>query len=286
MSSRFYDFPDPVTAIDHVVDVWRTEDFSLRDDLSAANIANRQASLASQNMGRHTIAKGVARNKVKMQKLRNLAVHLLNYSANVDLAKNPMNVKAVQTFINVGDTDDTKTVSNCMIAISNISANEQVRAMLLEINAMHKFTNYLQYIKGASTHWAAALLFYYFSCDKESEDRVYNACSAFAQLNGLSKEMDTRMVALYTMNNLMPCIDRQRVVEIAMKIIMSMFDINSSTFDKNLTFNCLLCLQNMSCFSNTHVVLFGLNITGLLSYFAHLAVQHKNPGASNVVHNI
>lgn len=278
VSSRFFDFPQPEAAIDHVVDVWRTEDFNLKDEQSAGNIANRAASLATQNMGRNTIAKGVARNKVKMQKLRNLALHLLNYSASVDLTKNPLNVKSVQTFINVAETDDIKVVSNCTIALSNISSNEQVRAMLLEINAMHKITGYLQYIKGASTQWAAALLFYYFSCDKESEDRIYNACSAFAQLNGLSKEMDTRMVALYTMNNLMPCIDRQRVVEIAMKIIMSMFDLDSITFDKNLILNALLCLQNMSCFSNTHTTLFSLNITGLLQYFANVAVHHKNPG--------
>jgi hypothetical protein len=104
------------------------------------------------------------------------------------------------------------------------------------------------------------------SCDKESEDRVYNACSTFLQviyvymyicvyvcymsyillyfdllchmpyaichtlimsfnllllllchmpcssyviqLNGSSKDPETRMLSLYTLNNLMPCIDR------------------------------------------------------------------------------
>lgn len=70
----------------------------------------------------------------------------MNYSASVDLKRTQFTVKMIQTFINVADCDDTKTVSNCMIALSNIAADASVRSILFEMNAMHKITNMLQYL--------------------------------------------------------------------------------------------------------------------------------------------
>jgi hypothetical protein len=58
-----------------------------------------------------------------------------------------------------------------MIAISNISSNEHVRGYLMEINALHKLSSMCQSIYGKQSAWAAALLYYYFSTDKETEDR-------------------------------------------------------------------------------------------------------------------
>ncbi len=297
--SRFFAFPSPPDRVDNVVDRWRTDDFSMKDDVFSngngngnggngnvgGGIVNTRASVTMANAGGvqsvdsagNRQAAGL-RNKVKLMKQRNLALHLMNYSAHVDFKKSSFTVKSVQTFINVAESDDTKTVSNCMIALSNISSDSQVRAILLEINAMHKITNMLQFLRGRSSHWSAGLLFYYFSCDKESEDRVYNASSILLQANGNSKDPQTRLIALYTLNNLMPCIDRQRVAEFIMRILLNHFDANIVFHDKYLTEIYLVIMQNMTWFTNAHSTLMNCNILDLLEKFAQFAAKNKHGG--------
>lgn len=109
--------------------------------------------------------------KLREKKHLNLSKHLVNYSSNLELNKDALSVSSVQTFINVAETENPLILSNCIIALSNISSSEHVRGILFEINAFHKFANMLQHIKGKPAVWATALLFYYFSCDKETEDR-------------------------------------------------------------------------------------------------------------------
>jgi hypothetical protein len=290
--SRFYSFPAPPDRVDNVVDRWRTEDFTMKDDFfsngnGSANgngnggVVNTRASVSMANAAGDTAGNRQAaglRNKVKLMKQRNLALHLMNYSAHVDFKKAAFAVKSVQTFINVAESDDTKTVSNCMIALSNISSDPQVRSILLEINAMHKITNMLQFLRGRSAHWSAGLLFYYFSCDKESEDRVYNASSILLQANGNSKDPQTRLIALYTLNNLMPCIDRQRVAEFIMRILLNHFDPNIVFHDKHLTDIYLTIMQNMTWFTNAHSTLMSCSILELLEKFAQYAAKNKNGG--------
>ena len=192
VTSRFYGFPDPDNNIDKQVDTWRSEDFHLRDETLDEDSAHYGAVYgggtitsrsAGSNAGSKHIVSGI-KNKVKIVKHRNLATHLMNYSASPDVNLQAFTMKDVQTFVNVSDTDDAKTVSNCMIAISNIASSDHVRNVLFEINALHKMTNMLQHIRGKSALRAAGLLFYYFSCDNDSEDRVYNSCSTFLQANG------------------------------------------------------------------------------------------------------
>ena len=124
--------------------------------------------------------------KLKEKKHQNLSLHLVNYSANPELNKTTLTLRAVQTFVNVAESHNPVIVSNCVIALSNISSHPHVRSLLVEINALHKLSNMMTAIKGAQAAWAAALLFYYFSCDKETEDRVYNTCSSLLQTNGSS----------------------------------------------------------------------------------------------------
>jgi hypothetical protein len=247
---------------------------------AAMNVMNGESNTVAQNNSRTVTG---LRNKVKLMKQRNLALHLMNYSAHVDFKKNPFTVKSVQTFINVAESDDTKTVSNCMIALSNISSDAMVRSILLEINVMHKITNMLQYLRGRASHWAAGLLFYYFSCDKESEDRVYNASSMLLQANGNAKDPQTRLIALYTLNNLMPCIDRQRVAEFTMRILINHFDPNIIFHDKVLMDTYLLVLQNMSWFTNAHTTLIHCSILDLLEKFAIFAAKNKNGGTKKLM---
>lgn len=204
----------------------------------------------------------------------------MNYSANPELNKSNLSLKAIQTFINVSDSDDPTTVSNCMIALSNVASSDHVRSLLFEVNALHKFTNMLQYIRGKAALRAAGLLFYYFSCDKETEDRVYNSCSSFLQANGASKDPETRMLSLYSLNNLMPCIDRARVADITMRIIHAQFENCMATGDKALLCVFLLIMQNMCCFSNVHATLIGLNLLELIAQVASYAISQKNSGSN------
>ena len=285
LSSRFLDFPTPTSQVSNVIDNWRNEDFHLRDDNDEENTHNNQNNTDNNtanrvNNRRKSKAGGVTgiKSKARIIKHRNLAAHLMNYSAKPDLTKSALTLKAIQTFINVTDSDDYITVSNCMIAISNIASSEHVRSLLFEVNALHKFTNMLQYIRGKAALRAAGLLFYYFSCDKETEDRVYNSCSSFLQANGASKETETRMLALYSLNNLMPCIDRSRVADITMRIIHAQFETCLSMGDKALLSSFLLILQNMCCFSNVHSTLIGLNILELIAQVASYAITEKNSG--------
>lgn len=277
VNSRFYAFPDSQSHVDFVVDKWRSEDFHLKDELSLQSQAARQSIVASQQAqigGRVSMASGI-KNKVKIVKHRNLATHLMNYSAHPQTNKNTLTTKTVQTFVSVAESDDPITASTCMVAISNIAASEHVRSLLFEINALHKITNVLSHIQGKVAQRAAGLLFYYFSCDTETEDRVYNSCSSFLQAMGSSKVVETRLVALHTLNNLMPCIDRQRVAEITMRVIHATFDA-STLRDKTIIQTYLQIMQNMACFSNAHMTLMQLNILELLGKTASFAAKENN----------
>jgi hypothetical protein len=290
ISSRFFDFPSIEDKVDNVVTKWRSEDFAMKEDLvptdqltSAGNgtsTGNSGSGGHSKGKHNHPMVAGM-RSKAKLVKQRNLALHLMNYSAHLDFKKTQFSVKSVQTFINVSECDDSKTVSYCMVAISNIAAEPVVRNILFEINAMHKITNMLQHLKGKAAHWAAAILFYYFSCDKETEDRVYSAAHGLLQANGASKDPQARLVALYSLNNLMPCIDRQRVAELIMRILLNFFDSSIIFQDRELAILYLTMMQNMSWFSNVQHVLVNLNIFPLLLKFAQYAINNSKDKASS-----
>jgi hypothetical protein len=87
------------------------------------------------------------------------------------------------------------------------------------------------------------------------------------------------MLSLYTLNNLMPCIDRQRVTDVTMRVIHSNFEASLSQetqHDKILT-TYLQIMQNISCFSNAHSTLLGMKVLELMAQVASLSVKQKNP---------
>ena len=90
------------------------------------------------------------------------------------------------------------------------------------------------------------------------------------------KDPNVRLVTLYTLNNLMPCIDRQRVADTTMRIINTHFDVN--TAGQSLSTTYLLILQNMAAFSSAHSTLLSLDIIPLLDQVATLAVKDHNKG--------
>lgn len=290
---------------------------------NSSNYKNDKNDINNTNLANSSLTKAqiAAKNRTRILKQRNLSLHLMNFSAFITSNNNnqkspsvssnstvfpnnnvsnsiltvqsPLNltVKSVQTFIYVADSDDSQTVNNCIIAISNIASHIHVRNILLEINVMHKLTNMLQYIKGDVSQWAAALLFYYFSCDKESEDRIYNACSSLLQVNSLLKidlnsslaqqnhQQELRFLALYTLNNLMPCIDRHRVAELIMKSLLSQFietDSNKILSNPKISSLYLTIIMNMSWFTNVHNTLLHLGVFELLEKFAQYACSNNN----------
>lgn len=294
ISSRFYTFPKTEDSVENVVDRWRSDDFTMKDETVSNNNSNNNNNNSSNNRSSTQSANGNSnssrhmagiRSKVRLIKQRNLAMHLMNYSAHLDFKKtHNFNVKSVQTFVNVAETDDAKTASFCMIAISNIAADPLVRSILFEINAVHKITNMLAHLRGRSAHWAAGLLFYYLSIDKEAEDRVYNAASPLLTANGNSKDHETKMLALYTLNNLMPCIDRQRVAETIMRILIAYFDNSTTLKDKTLSTTYLTIMLNMTWFSNAHSTLLNCSILELLQQFSNYAGSERIAGMSMSVH--
>ena len=128
VKSRFADAPDPTTAISSKVTKWRSEDFNLKmnDESSSKQVATPTTKALTD--------------KTKASKHRNLAAHLARFSFTIDSKKPGINAKSVQTFVAVAETDDTQTASYCIIGLSNISAAPSIRAIMLEINAVHKMT--------------------------------------------------------------------------------------------------------------------------------------------------
>lgn len=263
VQSKFYDFPDTHTAVPAIVNKWRGEDFNLK--LNGDTMQNKPTTTNVQKN---------KQDRSLLQKHRNLAAHLARFSATVDNKKTTLNAKAVSTFVAVSETDDSQTASFCMIAISNVSANAQVRNMMLEINAVHKWTPLVPLLKGPNSNWAANLLFYYFSCEPEIEDRIYNSSISLLQVTGLSSDVNIQSISLYTLNNLMPCLDRVRVAELIMTILGTLFPVatmsgalpSASTRNGGGDVNRLAperaveglsILLNACAFTNTHTALLG-----------------------------
>ena len=121
-------------------------------------------------------------------------------------------------------------------------------------------------------------MFYYFSIEKDFEDRVYNCCSTFLQANGSSKDSDTRLITLYTLNNLMPCMDRQRAAEFTLAIISSSFFSALEMTDKHLLTTFLMIIKNMCCFSNVHATLVNMNLFDLMGQAVTFAINEKSAG--------
>ena len=136
--SRFSEFPDLNTNIESKVNMWRSEDFKLRDPSLNNNANIIYSKRTTALLSPVDLTNITSNDKIKEKKHRNLAMHLLNYSANQDLDRSSINMKTVQIFMSLADSEDIKVLSTCMIAISNISSSEQVRGYLMEINALHK----------------------------------------------------------------------------------------------------------------------------------------------------
>ena len=78
----------------------------------------------------------------------------------------------------------------------------------------------------------------------------------------------------------MPCIDRQRVADITLKIIHAHFDVAVTVHDNELLLTYLTIMLNMSSFTNAHATLLGLDIMALLGMIAAYTAREKKEGTN------
>jgi hypothetical protein len=211
--------------------------------------------------------------QAKRAKHLNLAQHLVNYSSNPKCNANTMPLTSISTFVSVSDTQDPLTATCAIIALSNIASYKHVREYMIENNLMHRISNIIPVSVGPSSAMATSLYFYYFSCDIETEDRVYNAGGQYIAANGMIiKNSLLQIISLKTLVNLMPGGDRLRITESFMKIIHlflpenilpSEFDI--ATYDRDIALEYLPLLLSVTTFTNTHSTLLACDIFDLLA---------------------
>lgn len=285
--SRFYSFPETEPSI-------ATEDgaaFHLAaKDGATGGGGNGSGLRVISALSTSASKSGALQNKKRnlRAKHRNLSQHLVNFSASLDCTKAAINMSSIQTFMSVSDTQDALTASCCLIGISNISAMPHARSIIMEINMVHKFPQIISFTKGSTVSLAAALLYYYFSIDSESEDRIYGLCSNLLSTNGMASNgnpLELQIMTLYTLSNLMPCIDRQRLTEIVMSIVKQYASVGQQDvpvdeekpgFNQPMAMIYLPLILGMCMFTNTHSTLIANDILEIFSEAVDYAVAEKD----------
>jgi len=119
----------------------------------------------------------------------------------------------------------------------------------------------LAFNKTPIAHYGASILYYYFSLEHESEDRIYNSCFSFLSSNSTSSNSihddDNKIITLYTLSNLLPSVDRQRIVENIMTIVNPN---KCHTYTKDHITILMTAILNICSFTNTHMTLFSHDI--------------------------
>jgi hypothetical protein len=220
----------------------------------------------------------------KVSKQRNLAEHLLNFSVTCTTdSKSPLNAGSIGTFFSVGDTEDKKTASLAMIAMSNIFSMRYTRELLVEMNCLHKFSNMIPLVVTSTGDRASSLMFYYLSLERELEDRVFQVGSNLISNHGMSADKDVRNISLYTLKNLLPCLERLRVSEILCRLLNSYLQSrgdNLTTRDDDFANDLVhiflpIVLTNVG-FSNTHATLINHDAQDFVSAAANYAKKFNN----------
>lgn len=319
LRSRVIEFPSESTAtVSDLVSSWRIEDYkmkelklqmelnenleefqqiNIREDMPNVNKSPSDASPKDSNQSEKTddddllpgndLMKFVTQSK-RVKKLvskaneakhRNLAILLARYSSSADYHPNTMEIHSVQTFISISDSEDSQVCSYSIIGLSNISSDDRIRCMLMEANVILKVTNILPYIHGHKGVKATAILFYYFSCDSDIEDRIYSAAVGTLKENRQSNDPELCLITLYTLNNLLPCLDRQGATEIMFQIISPQLEIieNTNECDGQLLLTFTKILDNSSKFLNNHETLMRLTLLGIIRQICNITTITMTP---------
>jgi hypothetical protein len=148
------------------------------------------------------------------------------------------------------------------MAISNITSSAHVRQIFVEMNSMHKLVGMLQHVQSPKVLWAAAVMFYYLSCEREIEDRVFNGAFSLIQAYVTQSNFECRILALFILNNCLPCIERHQISEIIMDCI---HNFSMAVQEHDYLMEMYQIIQNMSIFTNLHASLFEFEILQLLA---------------------
>lgn len=239
------------------------------------------------------MAQAAEQAEATLNKHRSLAGHLAYFSLHVDPVKKPITVENVQTFVNLSETDDVEVATLCLIGVSNISSIPSVRSTLLDINGLHVISALIPLAKGSASHMAAALFYYYFSTDTIIEDRIQSSCFPTLVANVEATNPKIFLLAMYTLNNLLPSPGRYRLCELIIKMIhfyqqqkSTNKDVASKEVDKALYDTFLQVLLNCTVFVNTHMTLFRQDILDILGTIALYACENKYADTAAVVAQI
>lgn len=225
--------------------------------------------------------------KLRLSKHLNLSVHLVNFSVSIDITKRPITRTNVQAYLNVSDSNDWRIASNSVIGLSNICSYPLVRSYFIELSGINKLVSLIPLTKGHAANLATALIYYYFSCESELEDRIYTAASTVIVANCITESMKILMITLYTLSNLLPSIDRIRITRQIMKIIAEHYEpMNSNKFKSScgpygevIPEVIVHILTNVVAFTNVHLTLFEKDILELLPQLLNHTVNNNDDGS-------
>jgi hypothetical protein len=232
--------------------------------------------------------------KLRLTKHLNLSVHLVNFSVTIDITKRPITRTNVQAYLNVSDSTDWRIASNCVIGLSNISSYPQVRCYFIELSGINKLVSIVPLTRGNAANLATALIFYYFSCESELEDRIYTAASTVIVANCITESMKIIMITLYSLSNLLPSIDRIRITRQIMKIFSEHYqpmNTNKSQlpcgpYGEVIPEVIVRILTNVVAFTNVHLTLFEKDILELIPHLLNHAVINNDEGLLyNIIKN-
>ena len=255
-----------IVKLDRVIKNWRENNFFMEDlfgrEMSQTATVSDYSSQALKNI------------KLKRKKQRLLAMHLANYSSHSTDEFPELTRCEIEIFLAVADTDDPTTISTCAISLSNVCSCPDVRTVLIDMNAIHKMSAMVPHFQTPNISRAAGILFYYLSCEREIEDRVYSAYFLALQTNCGVADVEIRLLSLRTLNNLLPSMERHRVCDL---ILASMLSQKLILEDDPVIFNeALLMILNMSVFNNLHSLMVDCDVLEMIAQAASRAVLHDN----------
>ena len=260
--SRFKSFPTADNSLSNQLSEWRTADF-----------CNGSSSNNEQDVSASSGDTKVESSQAKLEKRRALALQLLEYSLRKKNVKKQMSRQNIETFLNVAETGDYESAEYSAAALSNICSNPQTRLMLIDSNAIHKYTALLPQLKTPAAGWAATLFFYYLSCEHDIEDRIYNAGFNTLVVNSTTNDFSLCAAALTGLSNLLPCSERHRVAEQIVRAAMRFGTAHLSDHPEQSR-TILGVIQRATSFTNVHSTLLNLELMDFISLV--VANQDRN----------
>ncbi len=245
--SRLKEFPKADTVLTAVINTWRVDDLNARPATVPKPDSDGNNGASAKPMS----------SIIRAEKQRSLALQLLDFT--LKSRKRPLSKQQVETFLVVSETEDYETAEYCAAAISNICSKAETRSLLIELNAIHKYSALLSHLKTPAAAWAATLFFYYLSCETDIEDRVYNAGFNTLFVNASGSDLSLCAASMTGLSNLLPCSERQRVAELIVKSAMR-FGNGYFAAHQEETRTVLTAIQKAASFTNVHTTLLNMDL--------------------------